>query len=164
MISPIQYLRKILPLVMVAVPALLLDILTKWLVRMHIPEGTGYSIIRGFFNLRHDRNTGAAFGIFSDQRTLLIIITIAALIFIIFYSFRFQNSRWMQTSLGFLLGGAVGNFIDRVYLGSVVDFLQFGIESKNLFWPTFNVADVSVCIGAGMLIVYLFRIQHRNVN
>lgn len=163
-ISPIQYLRKILPLVIVAVPALLLDILTKWLVRMHIPQGSGYSIIRGFFNLRHDRNTGAAFGIFSDQRTLLIIITIVALIFILIYSFRFQNSRWMQTSLGFLLGGAVGNFIDRVYLGSVVDFLQFGIESKNLFWPTFNVADVSVCIGAGMLIVYLFRIEHRNVN
>ncbi|MDE0088284.1 MAG: signal peptidase II [Candidatus Poribacteria bacterium] len=164
MISPIQYLKKILPLVIVAVPALLLDIITKWLVRMHIPQGSGYSIIRGFFNLRHDRNTGAAFGIFSDQRTLLIIITIVALIFIFIYSFRFQNSRWMQTSLGFLLGGAVGNFIDRVYLGSVVDFLQFGIESKNLFWPTFNVADVSVCIGAGMLIVYLFRIQHRNVN
>ncbi|MDE0481738.1 MAG: signal peptidase II [Candidatus Poribacteria bacterium] len=164
MISPIQYLKKILPLVIVAVPALLLDIITKWFVRMHIPEGRGYSIIPGFFNLRHDRNTGAAFGIFSDQRTLLIIITIAALIFIFIYSFRFQNSRWMQTSLGFLLGGAVGNFIDRVYLGSVVDFLQFGIESKNLFWPTFNVADVSVCIGAGMLIVYLFRIQHRNVN
>ncbi len=163
-ISPIQYLRKILPLVIVAVPVLLLDILTKWLVRMHIPQGSGYSIIRGFFNLRHDRNTGAAFGIFSDQRTLLIIITIVALIFILIYSFRFQNSRWMQTSLGFLLGGAVGNFIDRVYLGSVVDFLQFGIESKNLFWPTFNVADVSVCIGAGMLIVYLFRIEHRNVN
>ncbi len=163
-ISPIQYLKKILPLVIVAVPALLLDIITKWLVRMHIPQGSGYSIIRGFFNLRHDRNTGAAFGIFSDQRTLLIIITIVALIFIFIYSFRFQNSRWMQTSLGFLLGGAVGNFIDRVYLGSVVDFLQFGIESKNLFWPTFNVADVSVCIGAGMLIVYLFRIQHRNVN
>lgn len=154
---------------MVAMPMLLLDILTKWLVRsplspLHIPKGQGYAIIPGFFNLRHDRNTGAAFGIFSDQRTLLIIITIAALIFIFIYSFRFQNSRWMQTSLGFLLGGAVGNFIDRVYLGSVVDFLQFGIESKNLFWPTFNVADVSVCIGAGMLIVYLFRIQNRNVN
>ena len=65
----------------------------------------------------------------------------------------------MQVSLGFLLGGAVGNFIDRIYLGAVVDFLQFGIESKRLYWPTFNVADISVCIGAGMLIVYLFRIQ-----
>ena len=66
----------------------------------------------------------------------------------------------MQVSLGFLLGGAVGNFIDRIFLGEVIDFLQFGIVNKGIFWPTFNVADVSVCIGAGMLIVYLF--QNRN--
>jgi signal peptidase II len=66
----------------------------------------------------------------------------------------------MQISLGFLLGGAIGNFIDRIRLGEVVDFLQFGIASKGLFWPTFNIADVSVCTGAGMLIVYLF--QNRN--
>ena len=103
----------------------------------------------------------AAFGILSDQRTLLIIVTIAALIFIIIYSFRFSNSRWMQISLGFLMGGAIGNFIDRIRLGGVVDFLQFGIESKNLYWPTFNVADMSVSIGAGMLIVYLFRVQRK---
>ena len=159
MILPIQYIKNALLLIVIAFPILLLDIYTKWLVRMNIPQGRGYSIIPGFFNLRHDRNTGAAFGILSDQRTLLIIVTIAALIFIIVYSFRFKHSRWMQISLGFLLGGAVGNFIDRILLGEVVDFLQFGIESKNLYWPTFNVADISVCVGAGMLIVFLFRIQ-----
>lgn len=138
--------------------------MTKWLVRIHIPLGSGYEIIQGFFNLRHDRNSGAAFGILSNQRTLLILVTIAALIFIFFYFFRFRHSGWMRISLGFLLGGAVGNFIDRIYLGEVVDFLQFGIESKNLYWPTFNVADISVCIGAGMLIVYLFRLQSTDSN
>lgn len=157
--SLIQYLKNVLPLIIVAIPSLVLDIITKRIVQMYIPKGSGISIIDGFFNLRHDRNTGAAFGILSDQRTLLILITIAALVFILVYSFRFSHSRWMQISLGFLLGGAVGNFIDRIYLGEVVDFLQFGIASKNLYWPTFNVADISVCIGAGMLIVYLFRIQ-----
>ena len=157
--SPIQYFKNIFPLIIVAIPSLVLDFITKRLVQTHIPKGTGITIIDGFFNLRHDRNTGAAFGILADQRTLLVIITIAALIFIVVYSFRFSHSRWMQVSLGFLLGGAVGNFIDRIYLGEVVDFLQFGIESKRLYWPTFNVADISVCIGAGMLIVYLFRIQ-----
>lgn len=158
-----QYLKNVLPLIIVAIPSLVLDIITKRMVQMYIPKGNGISIIDGFFNLRHDRNTGAAFGILSDQRTLLVLITIAALIFILVYSFRFSHSRWMQISLGFLLGGAVGNFIDRIYLGEVVDFLQFGIASKNLYWPTFNVADISVCIGAGMLIVYLFRIQ-KTVN
>jgi signal peptidase II len=114
-------------------------------------------IIPGFFNLRHDRNTGAAFGVLAGHRILLILITIAALAFIFAYYLRFRESPWMQVSLGFLLGGAIGNFIDRIHLGEVVDFLQFGIASKKLFWPTFNIADVSVCIGAGMLIVYLFR-------
>ena len=148
-----------MPLVLVAIPSLILDIITKRLVQMHIAKGGGIPIIDGFFNLRHDRNSGAAFGILSDQRTLLVLITIAALIFILVYSYRFRNSQWMQVSLGFLLGGALGNFIDRIYLGEVVDFLQFGIASRNLYWPTFNVADISVCIGAGMLIVYLFKIQ-----
>ncbi len=158
--SPIQYFKNIFPLIIVAIPSLALDIITKRMVQFNIPKGSGITVIDGFFNLRHDRNTGAAFGILSDQRTLLVIITIAALLFIVIYSFRFSHSRWMQVSLGFLLGGAVGNFIDRIYLGEVVDFLQFGIESKRLYWPTFNVADISVCIGAGMLIVYLFKVQN----
>lgn len=157
-------IKMVIPLFAVALPILLLDIVTKWLIRLYIPKGGGHVIIPGFFNLRHDRNSGAAFGILSDQRAFLVLVTIAALIFIFFYYFRFRHSGWMRTSLGFLLGGAVGNFIDRIYLGEVVDFLQFGIESKNLFWPTFNVADVSVCIGAGMLIVYLFRVQNKTAN
>ena len=155
--------KNIIPLICVAFPVLVLDWGTKWLVKNHITQGIEQiSIIPGFFNLRHDRNTGAAFGVLAGHRFLLIIITIVALIFIFSYYLRFRESRWMQISLGFLLGGAVGNFIDRIYLGEVVDFLQFGIASKGLFWPTFNVADISVCIGAGMLIVYLF--QNRNQN
>ncbi len=151
------------PLINVAVPMLILDWVSKWFVQMHITQITEViPIIPGFFNLRHDRNTGAAFGVLAGHRVLLILITIAALVFIITYYLRFKESRWMQTSLGFLLGGAIGNFIDRIRLGEVVDFLQFGIASKGLYWPTFNIADVSVCIGAGMLIVYLFR--HRNEN
>ena len=155
--------KNIIPLICVAFPVLVLDWGTKWLVKHHITQGIEQiPIIPGFFNLRHDRNTGAAFGVLAGHRFLLIIITIVALIFIFSYYLRFRESRWMQVSLGFLLGGAVGNFIDRIYLGEVIDFLQFGIVSKGIFWPTFNVADISVCIGAGMLIVYLF--QNRNQN
>lgn len=152
-----------IPLISVAIPMLILDWSTKWLVQTHITQITEViPIIPGFFNLRHDRNTGAAFGVLAGHRILLILITIAALAFIFAYYLRFRKSRWMQVSLGFLLGGAIGNFIDRIRLGEVVDFLQFGIANKALFWPTFNVADVSVCIGAGMLIVYLFR--NRNID
>ena len=150
-----------IPLISVAIPMLILDWITKWLVQTHITQiSEVIPIIPGFFNLRHDRNSGAAFGVLAGHRILLILITIAALGFIFAYYLRFRESRWMQVSLGFLLGGAIGNFIDRIRLGEVVDFLQFGIVSKGLFWPTFNIADVSVCIGAGMLIVYLFRNRH----
>ncbi len=152
-----------IPLVSVAVPMLILDWITKWLVQIHITQITEViPIIPGFFNLRHDRNTGAAFGVLAGHRILLILITLAALGFIFAYYLQFKESRWMQISLGFLLGGAIGNFIDRIRLGEVVDFLQFGIASKALFWPTFNIADVSVCIGAGMLIVYLIRNRNEN--
>lgn len=152
-----------IPMISIAVPMLILDWISKWLVQMHITQITEViPIIPGFFNLRHDRNTGAAFGVLAGHRILLILITLAALAFIFAYYLRFKESRWMQISLGFLLGGAIGNFIDRIRLGEVVDFLQFGIASKRLFWPTFNIADVSVCIGAGMLIVYLFRNRNEN--
>lgn len=142
---------------------LILDWGTKWLVQNYITQGIEeIPIIPGFFNLRHDRNDGAAFGVLAGHRFLLILITIVALVFIFTYYLRYRESRWMQVSLGFLLGGAIGNFIDRLYLGEVIDFLQFGIVSQGLFWPTFNVADVSVCIGAGMLIVYLFRNRNQD--
>lgn len=155
--------RNVIPLICVAIPVLILDWGTKWLVNNHITQVTEViPIIPGFFNLRHDRNTGAAFGVLAGHRVLLIIITIVALGFIFSYYLRFKESRWMQISLGFLLGGAIGNFIDRLYLGEVIDFLQFGIVSRGIFWPTFNVADVSVCIGAGMLIVYLFRTRNQD--
>lgn len=152
-----------IPMIAVAIPVLILDWGSKWLVQTYITQITEViPIIPGFFNLRHDRNTGAAFGVLAGHRILLILITIAALAFIFAYYLRFRESRWMQISLGFLLGGAIGNFIDRIRLGEVVDFLQFGIASQSLFWPTFNIADVSVCIGAGMLIVYLFRTRNDN--
>lgn len=162
MLKNIKNLKTILPLFFVAVPIFLLDYVTKLMIQKYIPynpAAKGYPIIPGFFNLQHHRNSGAAFGILANQRTFLIIVTIVALIFIFFYYFQFSHSGWMRISLGFLLGGAVGNFLDRIVSGEVVDFLQFGIASKNLYWPTFNVADISVCIGAGMLIVYLFRLQ-----
>lgn len=153
--------QNIIPLICVALPVLILDWGTKRLVENYIAlESRGIQIIPGFFSLRHDRNSGAAFGVLAGHRFLLIFITVVALIFIFAYYLRFRESRWMQVSLGFLLGGAIGNFIDRIFLGEVIDFLQFGIASKGLFWPTFNVADISICIGAGMLIVYLF--QNRN--
>ena len=155
MLSP--KLRSFLPLVLVATPSFAIDQLTKWLVEQNIRRGSWHVLIDGIFNLRHDRNSGAAFGILPGQNVLLIAVTIIAVGFIFFYYRQFQTDLWMKIALGFLLGGALGNFADRLRLGEVVDFLQIGIQKAGLWWPTFNVADICICIGAGMLIVHLFR-------
>jgi signal peptidase II len=155
--QPGQILKSLLPLLFVAIPMLIADQLTKLMIQENITRGSQRTIIPGLFNLRHDMNDGAAFGLMPGQNLLLIVVTIAAIGLIFLYYRHFRDSLWMKIALGFLLGGALGNFIDRIRLGAVVDFLQFGIENARLFWPTFNVADVSVCIGAGMLIVHLIR-------
>ncbi|MDE0299713.1 MAG: signal peptidase II [Candidatus Poribacteria bacterium] len=159
-------LNSLVPLVSVAVPSFAIDQLTKWLVERYIQQGSWYVIIDGILNLRHDRNSGAAFGIMPGQNLLLIGITVVAIGFIFFYYRQFQTNLWMRIALGFLLGGALGNFVDRLRLGEVVDFLQIGIQKAGLWWPTFNVADISICIGAGMLIIHLIRTrgEHENSN
>ncbi len=149
-----KVLRSIIPLFSVALPMLFVDQLTKWLIQQNIPLHGQHVIIKGIFNLRHDTNDGAAFGLMRGQNLLLIIISLLAIGFIFFYYKRFRESLWMKIALGFLLGGALGNFIDRIRLGEVTDFLQFRLPG--FWWPTFNAADVAVCIGAGMLMVHLF--------
>lgn len=150
-------LKPLVPLIAIAIPSFALDQLTKSLIQQNIRRGSWRVIIDGIFNLRHDRNSGAAFGFMQGQNTPLIIITIVAISFIFLYYRHFRNDLWMKIALGFILGGALGNFADRLRLGEVVDFLQVGIQSSGLWWPTFNVADISICVGAGMLIIHLFQ-------
>ncbi len=150
-------LKLIFPIFGVTLPVLLGDQFTKWLIQQNIPRHGQHVIIQGILNLRHDTNDGAAFGLMPGQSVLLVIISIVAIGFIAYYYRQFRESLWMKIALSFLLGGALGNFIDRVRLGEVTDFIQFRLPG--FWWPTFNVADVAVCIGAGMLMIYLF--QHR---
>ncbi len=150
-----KLLKLILPLVGIALPVLLVDQFTKWLVQQHIPYHGQRVIIQGIFNLRHDTNDGAAFGLMTGHSVPLVLISIVAMGFIAYYYRQFHESTWMKVALSFLLGGALGNFIDRIRLGEVTDFIQFRLPG--LWWPTFNIADTAVCIGAGLLMIYLFH-------
>jgi signal peptidase II len=118
---------------------------------------TGREIIPGLFNLVHVLNKGAAWGFLDDdnidwQRPLFILISLAA-VAIITYMIRLtrDGDRWMIAGLGMIAGGAVGNAIDRIWLGSVIDFLDFYAGSYH--WPAFNVADSALTVGAGCIIV-----------
>ena len=157
-----NYVRPVIPLLIISILIIFLDQLTKTIIARHIDyHNQKIVVIEGFFNLRHDRNSGAAFSIMQGQRTLLIVATILAMIFIAYYYFQFRHSLWMRIGLGFILGGAIGNLIDRIQYGFVIDFLQFGILPKYR-WPTFNIADTAICIGAAMLIICTTRTRKLN--
>jgi len=119
-------------------------------------------VIPGFFDLSHIRNKGAIFGTFSrvDGPLVTILLTIAsfcALAMVAYYFIKTPASeKWMKIALALILGGALGNLIDRIFRGYVVDFLELYV--KDFRWPTFNIADSCITIGAFLLIiVFLVR-------
>ncbi len=112
-------------------------------------------VLGDLFQLTYVRNRGAAFGLFADFNSpvkgiFLNLVALAAFAAVAVYSFRthFRDVR-LQTALALILGGAVGNLVDRVRFGYVVDFLLFGIHGH--YWPAFNVADSAICVGVGLL-------------
>ncbi len=131
-----------------------LDQLSKWLIITYLPDG-GSDIIRGVLRFTYVENDGAAFGILSDSRWVFIVISTVSIIGIAVYLFwKRPKNKLLSTSLAFLVGGGVGNMIDRIFLGYVIDFIDFCAFPKIWKW-VFNIADSFVCIGAGMLMLYL---------
>ncbi|MDC0335559.1 signal peptidase II [Pseudodesulfovibrio sp.] len=142
------------------VAVVVLDQVTKVWVSSTMEVWTGQSVISGFFNLVHVLNRGAAWGFLDSetidwQRPLFIAITFIALGFIGFMLKTTDTSdKWMINGLGLIAGGAIGNLIDRIRLGVVVDFLDFYVGDYH--WPAFNVADCALTIGAGCIILSMF--------
>ena len=109
-------------------------------------------MIPGFFNLVYVENTGAAFGIFQGKLWLLSAISFAAMVVLSWLIWQGQHERkGMLLALALILGGTCGNFIDRVRLKYVVDFLEFYIKTYR--WPSFNIADSAISIGVALLIL-----------
>ena len=131
---------------------------TKIIVLNHFEYGESLPIIHGFFNLTYVRNTGAAFGFLANANEsfrvpfFLIVPLIAMVVLGFLYRDLPKNARWRSLALGLVSGGAVGNLIDRVRLGYVVDFLDFHYQSTYSF-PAFNVADMAICVGVGILLL-----------
>jgi signal peptidase II len=152
-------------LFLLSLPLILLDQLTKWLVQENISYGNEVSIIPGFFSLVHVSNTGAAFSLLQGNNLFFIILAAVALAVVTFLLVRnnwqsdpARRLHWTtKVSLALLTAGIVGNLIDRLVRGSVVDFLHFYI--REYAWPSFNVADSCICIAAGLLILSSFRKQ-----
>ena len=133
------------------------DQITKHLVEASIPLYAVFPVIPGLLNLTHTKNRGAAFGMFSDSsgpfKTFFLVgISVALLVLILTILIRQRPLRLVfGTGLALLLGGALGNLIDRIRFGYVVDFLD--IYFRDYHWYTFNVADSAISVGAAFLIL-----------
>lgn len=145
----------------IAVLVVILDQATKaWIVStMNLHES--FAVIGGFFNITYVRNPGAAFGFLAGasplfRYTFFMAVTVAAILLILHY---FRTSRiedpLQVSALALILAGAVGNLIDRVRFGEVVDFLD--VYAGNHHWPAFNVADSAISVGAAILVLALLR-------
>ena len=137
---------------------IILDQWTKLLVLGSFEYGESSPIIQDFFSLTYVRNTGAAFGFLATANPnfripfFLAVPIIAMVILGFLYRDLPKSSRWRALSLGLVTGGAIGNLIDRVRLGYVVDFLDF--HYKNVYYfPAFNVADSAICVGVAILLL-----------
>ena len=140
-------------------PIIVLDQLTKIIVDRTMPLHHSIPIVDGFFSLTYVRNTGAAFGIFAGSHEgfrlpFLIGVSILAIGFILVMLKRLRNdATGLVTALTFILGGAIGNLIDRVLHGEVIDFLD--VYYSNYHWPAFNLADSFITVGVTITLFYL---------
>ena len=140
----------ILKILSVSSLVLIVDRLTKYILFRNLSPGESVRVVPGMFHITLVLNSGAAFGLFKGQSVFFTVSTALVIVFICLYIIRGGcKDLFMLTALGFLLGGAAGNLIDRILFGYVIDFLDFRI------WPVFNIADASITIGAFILAVKL---------
>ena len=134
---------------------------TKWLVRNEMRLHESIPVIPDVFHLTYIRNSGAAFGIMAGSQAGFRMIffgltsVIALVLLGTIYSRLSSDDRLGQASIAAIFGGAVGNLIDRVQFGEVIDFLDFSLFGYH--WPAFNVADSAITVGVGLLILHFFK-------
>ena len=141
----------------ISILTFLFDQLTKWYVQQHFRLGESVPVILDVFHWTYIVNHGAAFGMLMHQRCILLWGVVLLL------TARYIGRKKLATApvyarigTGTLLGGALGNAWDRLYLGGVVDFFDFRV------WPIFNIADIAICIGVPLLILYFWSCESKN--
>jgi signal peptidase II len=154
--------RYRLPLI-IALAVLVLDQATKLYIDGHLALYQSLTVVQGFFNITYVRNKGAAFGIFADSAVRLpffIGISVLAAAAILWYLGRIsEEQKLLRVSLSLILAGALGNLIDRLRLGEVIDFLDAHWHQHH--WPAFNVADSAITVGVALWLLDLWLEERR---
>jgi len=156
--------KKYWILLIVFLVVIALDQSTKLMIQQTLPLHKTVEIIPGFFNLIHVRNTGGAFGIFGGEKgplgsVLFVVASLVAVgILVVLFLRVKEHEKTLAFSLALLLSGAIGNLLDRLSYGEVIDFLDFHVSLYH--WPAFNVADSAISIGIGLMALELLIKEH----
>lgn len=147
-------------LILISFFVVALDQLFKFIMLKVLVYGDSIPVIKGLFSFTLVFNTGAAFGILQGRHSLFLFLPILTIALILILFFRSKEKQKLIISLGLLLGGTIGNFIDRLRFGYVVDF--FDLYFRSWHWPVFNIADSCICFGVLFL---LFKLtEKKNVS
>ena len=138
----------------IAVTVLILDQVTKFLISTNMVLFEDIPVISGFFHITYVQNTSMAWSMLSGQQLLLSLAAFAAIGVMLWYLMYRRPDRITTISIGFMMAGAAGNLIDRLVFSYVRDFLNFYIFGYD--FPVFNVADIALCLGVGLLILDAF--------
>lgn len=143
--------KKEITISAIALVVIILDQLTKLWVDASMKVGQSIPLINNLFHLTYTQNTGAAFGILKNHQLIFILFALFVISLILYYWKRIPQKNIIIVPIGLILGGTIGNLIDRLRFQYVIDFLDFRI------WPTFNIADSAITIGAILLIFYVWK-------
>ena len=155
---------KYTKLAVIAGIVVILDQITKILILKNLPLYHSITIIPGFFNITHIHNPGGAFGFMAHQdsslrKFLFLFLSSFAVCFIFyFYKNTHKTQPFLASGFALIFGGAIGNLIDRIRFGKVVDFLDFYV--RNYHWPAFNIADSAITVG---ITIFIFHLLFRKI-
>jgi signal peptidase II len=140
--------------VLIAIAVIAIDLISKFLAVRYIKPIGSVSVIEGILDFTYVENRGMAFGALQDARWIFISVSLIMICIISLMIWKYHSkSKTFDLTLGLILGGGIGNMIDRIVLGYVVDFVDFCAFD---FWKwVFNIADAAICVGTALLIVYL---------
>ncbi len=137
------------------------DQLTKYLAVTRLGEGASYPLIENVLHFTYVENRGAAFGMLKDQRWVFMVLSTVAIVILLIWLVRDKTmGPWLRCAAALIVGGGIGNMIDRIFLGYVVDFID--VTCINFY--VFNIADSCVCVGCGMFLVGLLCAERREAR
>ena len=150
-------------IIILSIIFIIIDQLSKIIVVNNLTNNKSIEVIKSFFYLTYTNNKGAAFSILTGRRILLILVALIVIGVLIYYVRKNKiEGKVNKIALSLVIGGSIGNLIDRILRGAVIDFIDIKIFGYN--FPIFNLADTFIVIGVFLLIIEMFRKEHKNDN